>query len=67
MAPYDISVDDLKAEFVGASGHVIDGNVYYTDYGLMTATVYYNTEMWTAAGLTEADIPATWDEFREVA
>ncbi len=36
-------------------------------YGLMTATVYYNTDMWATAGLTEADIPETWDEFREVA
>ena len=29
--------------------------------------MYYNTDMWAAAGLTEADIPTTWDEFREVA
>ncbi len=67
LAPYDIPVDDLKAEFVGASGHVIDGKIYYTDYGLMTATMYYNVDMWAAAGLTDADIPKTWDEFREVA
>jgi multiple sugar transport system substrate-binding protein len=67
MAPYNIPVADLEADFVGASGHVIDGKIYYTDYGLMTATVYYNTKMWDAAGLTDADIPATWDEFREVA
>lgn len=67
LAPYDVPVADLEAEFVGASGHVIDGNVYYTDYGLMTATMYYNTDMWAAAGLTDADIPTTWDEFREVA
>jgi multiple sugar transport system substrate-binding protein len=67
MAPYDIPTEDLVEEFVGASGHVIDGNVYYIDYGLMTATVYYNTDMWAAAGLTDEDIPQTWDEFREVA
>lgn len=67
MAPYDIPLEDIEAEFTGASGHVIDGEIYYTDYGLMTATVYYNTDMWEAAGLTEADIPTTWDEFREVA
>lgn len=67
MAPYDIPVSDLEEEFVGASGHVIDGKIYYTDYGLMTATMYYNTDMWKAAGLTENDIPKTWDEFREVA
>lgn len=67
MAPYDIPVEDLEAEFVGASGHVIDGEIYFVDYGLMTATMYYNVDMWEAAGLTEADIPQTWDDFREVA
>ncbi|SEA31052.1 multiple sugar transport system substrate-binding protein [Lachnospiraceae bacterium NK3A20] len=67
LAPYDIPAEDLEAEFVGASGHEIDGKIYYTDYGLMTATMYYNVDMWEAAGLTEADIPKTWDEFREVA
>lgn len=67
MAPYDIPIEDLKQEFVGAGGHEIGGNIYYTDYGLMTATVYYNTDMWEAAGLTKDDIPDTWDEFREVA
>lgn len=67
MAPYDISVEDLGKDFVGVSAHVIDGKAYYTDYGLMTATMYYNKAMWAAAGLTEADIPTTWDAFREVA
>lgn len=67
MAPYDIPVADMEADFVGASGHVIDGKIYYTDYGLMTATMYYNTKMWETAGLTDSDIPKTWDEFREVA
>ena len=67
MAPYEIPVEDLEKDFVGVSAHVIDGKVYYTDYGLMTATMYYNKAMWAAAGLTDADIPVTWDEFREVA
>lgn len=67
LAPYDIPVEDLEEDFVGVSAHVIDGKVYYTDYGMMTATMYYNKAMWSAAGLTEANIPATWDQFREVA
>ena len=67
MAPYDIPLEEMEADFVGVSGHVVDGEVYYTDYGLMTATMYYNTDMWAAAGLTDADIPTTWDQFREVA
>lgn len=67
LTPYDIPVEDLEEDFVGVSAHVIDGKVYYTDYGMMTATMYYNKAMWSAAGLTEADIPTTWDQFREVA
>ena len=59
LAPYDIPLEDLEADFVGVSAHEIDGNVYYTDYGMMTATMYYNKSMWDAAGLTEADIPKT--------
>ncbi|MEA5016402.1 MAG: extracellular solute-binding protein [Candidatus Limiplasma sp.] len=67
LAPYGIPVEDLEKDFVGVSAHVIDGQVYYTDYGLMTATMYYNKAMWEKAGLTDADIPKTWDQFREVA
>ena len=46
---------------------MIDGDVYDIDYGIMTGSVYYNKDMWEAAGLTDADIPKTWDEMREVA
>ncbi|MBQ7841109.1 MAG: extracellular solute-binding protein [Lachnospiraceae bacterium] len=67
MAPLEIPLEDLQADFTGVDAHVIDGEVYYIDYGMMTGTVYYNKDMWTAAGLTEADIPKTWDEMREVA
>lgn len=67
MAPYNVSLSELEDDFVGVSAHVIDGNVYYIDYGMMTATMYYNKAMWAAAGLTESDIPKTWDEFRVIA
>lgn len=67
LAPLDIALEDLQADFTGVDAHVIDGKVYYIDYGMMTGSVYYNKAMWEAAGLTEADIPKTWDEMREVA
>ena len=67
MAPYDVDTAQLEQDFVGVAAHEIDGKVYYTDYGMMTASMYYNKAMWAAAGLTDADIPATWDQFREVA
>ena len=67
MAPLDIPVEDLEQDFNGVSAHVIDGKVYYIDYGMMTGSVYYNKEMWKEAGLTDDDIPKTWDEMIEVA
>ena len=67
MAPYDVDMAALAEDFVGVGAHTVDGSVYYTDYGLMTATMYYNKAMWSAAGLTDADVPLTWDQFREVA
>lgn len=67
MAPLEIPIEDLEADFNGVSAHVIDGEVYYIDYGMMTGAVYYNKDMWEAAGLTDEDIPKTWDELIEVA
>lgn len=67
MAPLEIPLADLQADYTGVDAHVIDGEVYYIDYGMMTGTVYYNKDMWEAAGLTDADIPTTWDEMIEVA
>lgn len=67
LAPLDIPIEDLEADFNGVSAHVIDDKVYYIDYGMMTGSVYYNKDMWAEAGLTDADIPNTWDEFIEVA
>lgn len=66
MEPYDVPTEDLEADFVGAGAHVIDGAVHYIDFGLMSGAIYYNTDMWEAAGLTEADIPQDWAEFAEV-
>ena len=67
MAPYDIPLEDLTADFLGVEPHVIDGEVYYTDYGMMTGVIFYNKDLWAAAGLTDNDIPTTWDEFTKVA
>ena len=68
MAPYAIPIDELKADYNGVEQHIeADGNVYYLDIGYMTGSIFYNKAMWEAAGLTDADIPTTWDEFFEVA
>lgn len=67
MAPFDIDTEELIADYPSAASHVKDGNIYYADYGLSTGMVYYNKEIWEEEGLTEEDIPTTWDEFIEVA
>ncbi len=67
LEPYGVDLDALKEDYTGAEAHEIDGKIYYVDYGLMSGVIYYNTEHWAEAGLTDADIPQTWDQFREVA
>lgn len=67
LEPYNIPIEQLSADYQGAESHVIDGRVHYIDYGMMTGLVYYNKKMWAEAGLTDADIPQTWDQFAEVA
>lgn len=60
-------MDQLKKDFRNVESNVIDGKLYYTDMGLMTGVIYYNTDMWKAANLTDNDIPKTWDQFRTIA
>lgn len=57
----------LRADFIGVDNHLINGKLYYIDYGIMTGGIFYNKDMWAAAGLNDADIPKTWDKFIEVA
>lgn len=47
----------------------IDGEkqVCAVPMGYAPTAVWYNTDMWKAAGLTEADYPKTWDQLLEVA
>ena len=67
MEPYDIDTEELTADYPSASTHLMDGKIYYMDYGLSTGMYYYNKDLWEEAGLTDDDIPKTWDEFIEVA
>lgn len=67
LAPYDIPVKDLEADYLGVAEHVKDGKVTYIDSIINTGVWYYNKDLWKEAGLTDDDIPTTWDEMREVA
>ncbi|MCE5236155.1 MAG: extracellular solute-binding protein [Eubacteriales bacterium] len=54
-------LDQLNADFRQVELHKVDGKLYYIDTGLMSSVVMYNKTMWADAGLTDADIPTTWD------
>lgn len=66
-AAYDIDTEAARTDYVGVDSHLVDDKLYYIDYGLMTGLIYYNKKMWAQAGLTDSDIPETWDEFRAAA
>ncbi|MDE5641378.1 MAG: extracellular solute-binding protein [Bifidobacterium castoris] len=66
-ADYDVDVKALEDAYTTASVHVADGNVKYIDSVINTGNIYYNKTLWKEAGLTDGDVPKTWDEFREVA
>lgn len=67
IEPYDIDTEEFIADYPSAASHVKDGKIYYADYGMSTGMVYYNKKLWKEAGLTEGDIPVTWEEFIEIA
>lgn len=47
--------------------YTFDGKVYAAPKDFSTLQLVINTDLWTAAGLTDADIPTTWDQLSEVA
>lgn len=59
--------DQLLADFPNYETCKYDDTLYTIPLGFSTgAGIYYNKAMWAEAGLTEADIPTTWDQFEEV-
>ncbi len=66
--PYpDDLVKDLKKDFTGIEPMMYNNKAYTIPLGDSTGTMFYNKEMWAEAGLTDKDIPKTWDELRAVA
>jgi multiple sugar transport system substrate-binding protein len=70
MAPYppkEFPPEALSRDFLQVQSHVIGGDIYFIDTGLMTSCVYYNKRMWREAGLGEGDVPKTWEQLRLLA
>lgn len=57
--------DDFYAPLVDAFS--VDGQFYCAPKDFSTLALVINTGLWEAAGLTDDDIPTTWDELATVA
>jgi multiple sugar transport system substrate-binding protein len=73
LAPYPESVFPASYMTANIAGFkekhhlAIDGNLYYFPHGIMSSGIYYNKKIWKDAGLTEKDIPTTWDALVTIA
>ncbi len=70
LKPYDpavFPVDDLREDYTFVDESMYGGNMYYQGLAVMSCGVFYNKKMWAEAGLTENDIPKTWDELAAAA
>ena len=60
-------LEGLMKDFIGLEQFLYNGNIYYIPMGIMTSGIFYDKDMWEEAGLTDEDIPETWDELITVA
>ena len=73
MAPIPSDVADpdyLKKNWVGFAEGALscdDGSINFVPMGTQLPILLINTDMWKAAGLTDADIPKTWEQLRQAA
>lgn len=74
LAPYSYELpedifprEELKADYPEIENILFNGKLYSIPLGSQSnGGVYYNKGMWEEAGLTDADIPKTLDDFAEV-
>ncbi len=57
--------DDFYPSLV--DNFTVDGSFYCAPKDFSTLALIINSDLWTAAGLTDADIPTTWDQLASVA
>ncbi|MBK8023037.1 MAG: extracellular solute-binding protein [Chloroflexi bacterium] len=60
-------VAQLREQLDGIDTNLIGGKLYAFDEGFDTNVIYYGKKAWADAGLTEADIPTTWDQLVSLA
>lgn len=59
--------EEIKAVFSNQEQTLIEGERYFFNLGSSTSGIFYNKTLWKQAGLSEKDIPVTWEELNEIA
>lgn len=67
LEPWPIDPEALATDYALAGSNMIDGDVLFMNMSVVHGGVFYNKAHWAEAGLTENDIPSTWEELRTVA
>lgn len=65
--PYGDKMTDVDFYPALTKSFTYDGEMYCAPKDFSNLGLIINTDMWDAAGLTDADIPTTWDELETVA
>jgi multiple sugar transport system substrate-binding protein len=67
MLPYGDKVPDANDFYPSLrSAFTFQGKLYCIPKDFSTIAMEINTDLWTQAGLTTADVPTTWDQLRSV-
>lgn len=68
LEPYGDQVENT-ADFYPAliEAFTLDGHLYGLAKDVSTLALLINTDLWEAAGLTDADVPTSWDQLADVA
>ncbi|GIF50056.1 carbohydrate ABC transporter substrate-binding protein (CUT1 family) [Asanoa ferruginea] len=68
LEPYGDKVDNPNDFYQSLKDtFTFDGKFYCAPKDFSTLALEINTDLWTKAGLTDADIPTTWDQLTSVA
>jgi multiple sugar transport system substrate-binding protein len=68
LLPYGEEIEDANDFYASLRDtFTFDGELYCIPKDFSTIAMQINTELWAKAGLTEDDVPTTWDELRSAA
>jgi multiple sugar transport system substrate-binding protein len=68
LLPYGDQIPDASDFYASLrEAFTFDGQLYCIPKDFSTIAMQINTELWEQAGLTEADVPTSWEELRSVA